>query len=199
MRPSSLLPGVLLFAAVAGAADPPSLKVLAGTPSEKGKWRFEITKVAGGDPAMAGHAMTFCMDAAKQMAEEAKKSGGAESSCAFKLVEDTPARATLETTCEGKTTRSTIQREGPKAFLFSVKQSGADGVAMEGRYSYEGPCTADSAVVGLDKGSKDCQQVRAQAAALDPVKACGSLQGTQRTSCEEQVRKSRRQLEAMCQ
>jgi len=51
---------------------------------------------------MAGHAMTFCMDAAKQMAEEARKNGGGDG-CTLKVTEDAPTRAAFESTCSGKT------------------------------------------------------------------------------------------------
>ena len=187
------------LAARTGAADAPKLKVFGDTPSEKGKWRFEITKGTGGGAAMAGHAMTFCTDAAMQMAEEARKNGEKPAGCTFKVLEDTAARAAFETACDGKTTRSTIQREGPKSFLFSMTSSGKEGLAMEGRYTYEGPCSADSAVVGFDKNSKECRQAKANVATLDPVKLCGSLQGAQRKTCEEQIESSRKQLAALCQ
>ena len=139
-RSLAWLGAVVLAAGLAGAADAPKLKVLGGFPSEQGQWRFQITKMAGGDAAMTGHAMTVCMDAAKQMAEEARKSGGREGACTLKVFEDSATRAAFETTCDGKTSRSTLQREGPTAFLVSVATAGQDGIAMEGRYSYVGPC-----------------------------------------------------------
>lgn len=196
------LAGILVAAALAApgasAGEAPKLKVFGDTPSEKGQWRFEITKGTGGGAAMAGHAMTFCMDAAQQMAEEARKSGDKQPGCSFKVLEDTSSRAAFETACSGNTMRATIQREGPKAFLFSMTSSAKDGVAMEGRYTYLGPCSKDSAVVGFDRNSKECQQARAQLAALDPVKLCGSLAGDAKKTCEDGINSSRKQITTLC-
>jgi hypothetical protein len=35
-------------------------------------------------------------------------------------------------------------------------------------------------------------------AALDPAKACGTLSGTDRTSCEKRLKKARLDLAAVC-
>jgi hypothetical protein len=197
-RPLRAAVAAALLAGSAAAGEPPKLKVFGDTPSEKGQWRFEITKGAGGGAAMAGHAMTFCMDAAQQMAEEARKSGDRQPGCSFKVLEDTATRATFETACSSATTRGTIQRDGPKTFLFSMTSSAKDGLAMEGRYTYVGPCSKDSAVVGFDRGGKECQQARAQLAALDSVKLCGSLAGEAKKTCEEGIASSRKQITTLC-
>lgn len=187
-----------VLARSASAGEAPKLKVFGDTPSEKGQWRFEITKGTGGGAAMTGHAMTFCMDAAQQMAEEARKSGDKQPGCSFKVLEDTAARATFETACSSSATRATIQRDGPKVFLFSMTTSGKEGVSMEGRYSYLGPCSKDSAVVGFDRNGKECQQARAQLTALDPVKLCGSLASEAQKTCEDGIAASRRQITTLC-
>ena len=183
----------------AEAADAAQLKVLAGTPSDKGRWRMTFDKVpGGGDASFAGRSMSVCIDAGREMAKGLGQSANA-GHCTFQVLEDSASRGVIETTCDGKTTRSSITREGPKSFRFSTTTSGKDGLSFEGRYAYEGPCSADGPVILADKNSPECRQAKAQLASLDPAKACGSLTGTARASCEEQVRKAHHTLAATCQ
>jgi hypothetical protein len=204
----SLVAGTALFLAglvapiclsSAGAADGAQLKVMAGAPAERGRWRMSFDKGAGGGgTSLAGRTMSVCIDAGREMAKGLGQSAD-PGRCTFRVVEDSASRGVIETLCDGKTTRSSITREGPKSFRFSTTTSGKDGLSLAGLYTYEGPCSADGPVILADKNSPECRQAKAQLASLDPAKACGSLTGTARASCEEQVRKAHRTLAATCQ
>jgi hypothetical protein len=188
-----------VFAGGAPAEEMPSLKVFAGTPVQKGQWRMEILSMAkAGDTSMVGKSMTLCLDSAMEMAK-AQKDQEPKSGCTFKTLKDTATAAVMENTCGGETMRSTITREGPKAFLVEVtKVGGAEPLTFKGRYAYEGPCAADAPVISMGKDSEACKQAKTQLTTLDPAKLCGSLQGAARTQCETQITQSRRQIEAMC-
>lgn len=88
--------------APAAAADAAQLKVLVGTPAEKGRWRMTFDKVAGGgDASLTGRSMSVCIDAGREMVKELGQSGD-PGRCTFKVLEDSTSRGVIETTCDGK-------------------------------------------------------------------------------------------------
>jgi hypothetical protein len=174
-------------------------KVFRDAPMQKGQWRIDVLemKAEGSGGAAAPRQMTVCMDSVMEMARQREQNR--QPQCSSRLVSDTADEAVVETSCDGQVFRSAIRREGARAFLVEAATSGkgATPFTMKARYTYEGACKGDGAAVTLDKSSPQCRQALAQVAAMDPAKACASA-GAQRKTCEEQMRNSRADVEAMC-
>jgi hypothetical protein len=197
MRIERVVAAVALAACVCGVAaqDLPKAKVLRGVPMDKGQWRVDMIE-APNERAKGMSGIHVCQEAARTFASERTADGKAPP-CTTRLVRDTDEVAQLEVTCPNrKPTMMTIQRESAKTFVMDMTRE--DGRPMKMRYTYEGACTNASQAMTFDKSHPMCQQMRAQAAALDPAKQCAGA-GAQRASCEATLRQQQQSMQAMCQ
>lgn len=192
-----------LLAAVppARAADFPIPKVMSDAPPDKGKWRMEILEANGLDTAalqkQMGADVTVCMTAAEAMARR----DSARGECDTKLVEDTPALAVVEVNCPGTPpvrTRSTITRDGERAYLIATDAQRAEGaMQMKLRMSYAGACGAGDNVVSLGKDSLVCREARAKIASGEAARHCASL-GVDGAKCEATLAQAQERIETLC-
>ncbi len=190
----------LCFSASAMAAeDMSSMQVMRGMPNMgKGQWTINVLEGGGGMPRTA----SICFDSLAQLTRGPGMSshapGAQQAACANRVIENTADRGVVETTCPEGAMRATITRDGAKAFVMQAERVGpGDPYSMKARYSYEGPCQAGGAAVTLDKNSEQCQKMRAMGA-MNPAQACANA-GAHRQMCEEQLRRSLAQVQAMCQ
>jgi hypothetical protein len=193
----------LSIGAVAVVADDISaLRVTNGMPNMgKGQWTINILQGGVGMPRTA----SICLDSMAQMAQGPGMPGhspGAQGQqqpeCTSRVIENTSTRGVIESMCPEGTVRTTIMRDGAQAFLMKAEGSSrGKPVAMNARYSYEGPCKPGSAAIAVDKDSEQCRKMRAMSG-MDPAQMCANA-GAHRQTCEEQLRKSLAQMQAMCQ
>ncbi len=191
-----------LCTGIAVAADPPTPRLFQGMPKDKGQWRMEILElvVDGKREARAPQAMTICTDNLMRSSRERgdARRGEEDSGCTYRLLKDTPSEAQMEMVCKDGTTRVNMKREGPKTMLMESETSGKRGSSSgKMRYTYEGACREGQAAIGFDRDSDACKQMRAQAADMDPATACAQA-GAGRAACEQQMRQSLAQIQAMC-
>jgi hypothetical protein len=122
-----------------------------------------------------------------------------KNACTGKLVEDTSARAVMESQCPGSppsTTRVTVTRAGPKSYDMVMDQTEAGKTrTMKMRMSYAGPCSEKDSVISLSKDSPACQKIRAQLAAMNPDKQCT---GSGRERCLQAMAEQRASMERTC-
>ncbi|MCL4801844.1 MAG: hypothetical protein KJ025_19795 [Burkholderiales bacterium] len=195
-----LAAALTIAAGAAPAADMPLPKVFRDGGFQQGQWRMEILEMRAKGVDQAGdamRAMSMCMDSAEKMA---RGSDDAARDCAFRVLKDTASEAEMEITCKDGTTRSKITREGNRRFLMqATTSSGGETMSMKARYAYEGPCRqgAGPGSLSVDQQDPRCRQALAQAAQMDPAVVCANA-GAQRAMCEEQLRKSRAQIQSMC-
>jgi hypothetical protein len=185
----------------AWAADIPVPKVMSDAPPDKGKWRMEMVQADGIDAAAAqkrlGSDVTVCMTAAEAVA---RREGGRQQ-CETRLVEDTPALAVVEVNCPGSPpvrTRSTITREGDRAYLISTDAQRAEGpLRMKMRMTYAGACAAGDSVVSLGKDSPVCRDARAKIESGEAARQCASA-GADQAKCEATLAAARARIESLC-
>ena len=189
--------------AALGADELPVPLVMKGVPSDRGSWQIEMLEGPRVEEMrkQAGGKVTICQSATQAMSRRHVQAES-EPSCGSRLVENTPLRAVIETTCKGNPPRvshSTIAADGPRAYVMTHEQAGEAGRQehMKMRMSYLGPCSEKDAAVSLDKDSPACQQARAKAAAMDPARACASA-GAQQAQCEAMMAGMRARFEAAC-
>jgi len=181
------------------AEDVSSMRVMSGMPNMgKGQWTINVLEGGAGMPRKA----SICFESLAQLTRgpgmSPRNAGAQQPECANRVVENTADRGIVETTCPDGAMRATITRDGAKAFLMQAERIGAgEPYSMKARYSYEGPCQAGGAAVTLDKDSEQCQKMRAMAG-MNPAQACANA-GAHRQMCEEQLRSSLAQIQAMCQ
>ncbi|MCP5143444.1 MAG: hypothetical protein H6978_01325 [Gammaproteobacteria bacterium] len=191
---------LVIILAVAGsvsAQEMPDMKIFGGKSMQQGKWRVEPLESSMPQMIeMMGKGMTVCSDGAFKLGRQ-EQAGAA---CAFNVVEDTSARAVLDVTCDGQTSRSTITRESASEYLVDVNASYENRpFHMKARYHYEGTCDAKTApAVQMDSNSPACQQLNAMRSMLDPARICGAMGGTERQVCEERLGGQLKQAEQMC-
>lgn len=188
--------------AAVAAEDVSSMQVMGGMPNMgKGQWTINILEGGGGMPRTA----SVCLDSLAQMARGPEMPGhkpGAQgqqqSECTSKVIENSATRGVVESTCPDAAMRTTITRDGAKAYLMHAERIGkGEPYSMKARYSYDGPCKAGGAAVTMDKDSEQCRKMRAMAG-VDPAQMCANA-GAHRQMCEEQMRRSLAQAQAMCQ
>lgn len=192
---------VALAAGPALAADVPVPKVMSDAPPDRGKWRMEMVQADGFDASamqkQIGSDVTVCMTAAEAVAR--RESG--RQKCDTRLVEDTPALAIIEVSCPGTPpvrTRSTITREGDRAYLIATDAQGADGpMRMKMRMTYSGTCGADDSVVSLGKDSQVCRDARAKIASGEAARQCASA-GADQAKCEATLAAAKARIESLC-
>jgi opacity protein-like surface antigen len=200
MTKRSLAATLALAAAAlaAQAADLPVPKVMSDAPSDKGAWRMEMLEASGQTAEMMkamGGGMTLCTTAAQAMAGENTPK---KDQCTPRLLEDTASRAVMEVTCPGKdgmSMRQTITKAGAKAYNVTAETTqGGKTEVMKMKISYTGACSANDAVMKLDKDSPACQQARAQLQQMDPA----TCKGTGRETCVKAMNDGRARIQAMC-
>ena len=181
------------------AEDMSSMRVMSGMPNMgKGQWSIHVLEGGGGMPRTA----SICFESLAQLTRgpgmSGRNPGAQQPECANRVIENTADRGIVETTCPDGAMRATITRDGAKAFLMQAERIGAgEPYSMKARYAYEGPCQADGAAVRLDQNSEQCQKMRAMGG-MNPAQACANA-GAHRQMCEEQLRRSLSQIQAMCQ
>jgi len=181
---------IALFAAAAYADTPPVPKVFKGMQGQKGQYEVEVLEPAGKSPKM-----TLCTDNVVKSSGEGKRDNA---SCKYRLLKDTADEAVIETTCDGRTSTTTVKRESAKSMLISMETVGAKGArTMKMRYTHLGACREGQGAITLDKNSEQCQKLREQAAKMDPEKQC-ARQKANREECERRTREGRDRLLAMC-
>ena len=181
---------VILFAAPALADTPPVPKVFKGMQGQKGQYQVEVLEPAGKSPKM-----TICTDNVVKSSGESKRGSA---SCSYRLLKDTADEAVIESTCNGRTSTTTVKRESAKTLLISSETTGAKGArTMKMRYTHLGACREGQGTVTLDKNSEQCQKIRQQAAQMDPAKQC-ARQKADREQCEQRMREARDRLAGMC-
>lgn len=199
---SAALVSLCFSVAAVAADDVSSMRVMSGLPSMgKGQWTMTVLEGGEGMPRTA----SLCFETLAQLARGPGMAGsnpGAQaprqSECTNRIVENTPARGVVESTCPNGATRTTITRDGAEAFLMRAERIGAgEPYSMKARYSYDGPCRAGGAAVNLGQESEQCRKMRAMSG-MDPAQACANA-GPNRRMCEEQMRRSLAQIQAMCQ
>lgn len=190
----------LCFATPAMAAeDMSSMRVMRGMPNMgKGQWTINVLEGGSGMPRTA----SICFESLAQLTRGPGMSShnpeGQQAACANRVIENTADRGVVETSCPDGAMRATITRDGAKAFVMQAERIGAgEPYSMKARYSYDGPCQAGGAAVTLDKDSEQCQKMRGMAR-MNPAQACANA-GAHRQMCEEQLRRSLAQIQAMCQ
>jgi hypothetical protein len=161
---------------------------------------LEMPGASKADLAQMGGGMMVCTTAGKAMAaRESDKSK--KSSCQFKMVEDTSSRAVMEITCpdEGTAMRSTITKVAAKTYEMTAQNlKKPDEKPMRMRMGYVGPCSAGESVIGYEKDSKACQQMRAQLPAIQKARGDCAKGGANRASCEQLVDRQLAQIRSMC-
>jgi hypothetical protein len=196
--PAALL-SLWMGAAALAADDLSSMEVGRGMPSMgKGQWKIDILDGGGGLPRSG----SICLESVAQMAQghmaKGQSAAGASTRCDSRIIENTAARGVVESACPEGTVRTTIVREGKQAFLMHAEGTRhGQPVSMKARYAYEGPCQAGDASVSMGKDSPECQKMRAMGG-MDPATACASA-GPHRKMCEDQLKQSLAQMQAMCQ
>jgi hypothetical protein len=199
---SAALVNLWIGAATMAADDVSSMQVMSGMPNMgKGQWTINVLEGGGGMPRTA----SVCFDSLAQMARGPEipgrkpgMQGRQQSECTSRVIENTSARGVVESTCPNGATRTTITRDGAKAFLMHAERSGTgEPASMKARYAYDGPCKAGSPAATMDKDSEQCRKMRAMAS-MDPAQMCASA-GARRQMCEDQMRSSLAQMQAMCQ
>lgn len=190
------LVGLCSGAAAAASEDISLMRVMSGMPSMgKGQWTMSVLEGGEGMPRTA----SLCLETLAQMARGPEARGSRQSECTSRVIENTAARGVVESTCPDGAMRATITRDGARAFLMRAERIGAsEPYTMKVRYSYEGPCKPGGAAVTLDKDSEQCRKMRAMGGGMDPTQACANA-GAHREMCEEQLRRSLAQIQAMCQ
>jgi hypothetical protein len=197
---SAALVSLWIGAAAVAADDLSSMRITSGMPNMgKGQWTIDILEGGGAMPRTA----SICLESLAQMSRGIGAPGQQpetqeQSRCTNRVIEDTSARGVVESACPEGTVRTTISRDGAKAFLMHAEGSrGGQPVSMKARYSYEGPCQAGAAGIGIDKDSEQCRKMRAMSG-MDPAQMCANA-GAHRQTCEDQMRASLAQMQAMCQ
>ena len=179
------------------AEDLPVPKMFKGMQGQKGRWQMEMLE-ASGRPAARGMTITVCTD---NLLDQAKKDRAkAESSCKTRLLKDTADEAVVESQCKERTSTITMKRDGKNSMLMTMESTGAKGPqTMKMRYTRLGPCREGegAGAVTLDKNSEQCRKMREQAAKMDPAKQC-ARQKDDREACEQKIRETAAQLQAMC-
>lgn len=197
---SAVLVSLCIGAAAMAAEDFPSMRVMGGMPNMgKGQWTINVLEGGGGP-----RTVSLCFDNLAQMARGPQMSGRGPAAqgrqqpeCASRVIENTAARGVVESTCPDGTTRATMTRDGAQAFVMHAERiGGGEPFSMKARYSYDGPCQAGSPAMTMGVDSEQCQKMRAMAG-MDPAQACANA-GPQRQTCEEQMRRSLAQIQAMC-
>jgi len=197
-----ILAAALAAAGAAHAADMPLPKVFRDGGFQRGQWRMEILEMRAKGVEQAGgpmRAMSMCLDSAEKMA---RGSDRGTRDCSFRLLKDTATEAEMEVVCKDGTTVSRITREADRRFLMQATTTrGGETMSMRARYGYEGPCRegqgAGPGSISMGRQDPRCQQALARAAQMDPAVMCANA-GAQRAMCEEQMRKSRAQIQSMC-
>lgn len=161
----TLLIAVFAASAPAFADTPPVPQVFKGMQGgQKGQYQVEMLEGAGAGKAGA-HKMTICTD--NLMKPPADGKGKADSSCKYRLLKDTADEAVMESTCSGRTTKTTMKRESAKAMLITMESDGAKGPrTMKMRYTHLGACREGQGTMSLDPNSEQCKQMRQQAAKM---------------------------------
>lgn len=191
---------LFLFAlsAPVAAQDQPVPRMFRGMPKEKGQWRMDVLE--GGPRAGKSGApasMTICTDNLMKSSSEAR-GPRAESSCKSRLVKDTADEAVVEMTCPERNMTLSMKRENAKTLLMEMRSTGGRGPQnVKMRYTHLGACREGQSGVSFDKNSEQCRKMQAQAAKMDPAKSCARA-GEQRADCEQRVRESMKQMQAMC-
>jgi hypothetical protein len=197
-EPCLVILGLAVVTIAARADTLPVPRVMSDAPTDKGSWRMDMLEMPGRSAAMAQSmgGMTVCSTAAQAMARDR---GPQKENCTAKLVEDTTARAVMEVQCSGPnpvSSRSTITRDGPKAYLMSTELSRAGQTqTMKMRMSYAGPCSEKDSVISYGKDSPMCRKAGASLAAMNPARC---PQGPGGDSCRTQMASQRAQIEAAC-
>ncbi|MDH3315324.1 MAG: hypothetical protein OEN48_15975 [Betaproteobacteria bacterium] len=198
----AVLVNLWISAAAVAAEDVSSMQIMSGMPNMgQGQWTINVLEGGGGMPKTA----SVCLDSLAQMARGPGMPGrkpGAQaeqrSECTSRVIENTSSRGVVESTCPDAAMRTTITRDGAKAFLMHAERIGkGEPYSMKARYSYDGPCEAGGPAVTMDKDSEQCRKMRAMAG-MDPTQMCANA-GANRQMCEEQMRRSLAQMQAMCQ
>jgi hypothetical protein len=181
----------LLFTNPAWSDTPPVPQVFKGMQGQKGQYEVEILEPAGKSPKM-----TVCTDNVVNSSGDGRRGGA---SCTYKLLKDTADEAVIESTCDGRTTKTTIKRESATTLLMSLETAGSakGSRTMKMRYTHLGACREGQGMVTLDKNSEQCKKIRQQLAQMDPAKQC-ARQKANREECEQRIGETRKQLAAMC-
>jgi len=190
---SAVLVSLSIGAVAMAAEDFPSMQVMSGMPNMgKGQWKINVLE-GGGGPGTA----SLCFDSLAQMTRGPAARGRQQPKCTNRVIENTAARGVVESTCPDGATRATITRDGAQAFVMHAERIGAgEPFSMKARYTYEGPCRAGGPAITMGADSEQCVKMRAMAG-MDPAQACANA-GAQRQMCEEQMRSSLAQIQAMC-
>lgn len=192
---------VATAAAPALAADFPTPKVMSDAPPDKGKWRMQMLESEGFDASamqkQLGSDVTVCMTAAEAVARRESD----RQKCDTRLVEDTPELAIVEVGCPGSPpvrTRSTITREGDRAYLIATEAQRAEGpMRMKMRMSYAGTCAAGDSVVSLGKDSQVCRDALAKIASGEAARQCASS-GAGEARCAATLAAAQARIESLC-
>ena len=136
---SAALLNLWIGATAPAADDLSSMEVARGMPGMgKGQWKIDILEGGGGLP-LSG---SICLESLAQMAHgPAAGRQSAAQGCDNRIVENSAARGVVESACPEGTVRTTIMRDGERAFLMHAEGTRhGQPVSMKARYSYEGPC-----------------------------------------------------------
>ena len=148
----------LMFTTFAYADNPPVPKVFKGMQGQKGQYQVEMLEGAGKSGAQK---MTICTD--NLMRNQAEGKGAKrQSNCTYKLLKDTADEATIESTCDGRTSTTSIKRESAKSMLMTMESTSQKGKpqTMKMRYTHLGACREGQGAMSLDPNSEQCKQMR---------------------------------------
>jgi len=198
MKTPFLVCAAMFVSPVLAQDTPPVPKMFQGMQGQKGQYQVEILEGAG-RAGKGAPTMTVCTD--NLMRSPAAKDGAKPRAdgCKHRLVKDTADEAVMESTCPERQSTITMKREGAKSMLMTMsstsKQRGPTEMKM--RYTHLGPCREGQGAVSFDKNSEQCKKMRERAAKMDPAKQC-ARQKSDREACEQKIRDTAAQLNAMC-
>lgn len=182
--------GVGVCAQAAGLED---LTIFKSGGLASGRWSVQMLETTSPEMKKAmteGGKMSVCTDMAKQVA---KSSSDKDSSCTPKILTNTANVAEVETSCaNGSHSKVKINKESDKTYLADLLNTSESGETTHSkmRYTYQGECKADEAMIQLDKKSEACKQM----GTVDPS-ACEKAPESFRAQCEQQLK----QMAKMCQ
>ena len=154
----------LSLATFAFADTPPVPKVFRGLQGQKGQYQVEMLEGAGKSGMQK---MNICTDNLMKPPAQGKGGKRAESNCKYRLLKDTADEATIESTCDGRTSTTNIKRESAKSMLMTMETAGAKGPqTMKMRYTHLGACREGQGAMSLDPNSDQCRQMKEAAAKM---------------------------------
>ncbi|MEM1025601.1 MAG: hypothetical protein AAGD10_16165 [Myxococcota bacterium] len=210
MRPS-LFAALFVLTPQLALAEAPDLKILSGIPKGDSSWKMDIISFqADAMPTdQVPKSITLCTNPLSGLSgtQGLQPGAGAAPDCKQTVLENGDKQAKVSTKCSsGPNTVATITRESAKVFRVRAEaEANGQRMKMDFRYRHQGACSnaatspfGPGAVRGVEMSDAQCKQIKAQMAAMDPLKACGSLTGEAKAQCSAQMNQAVQMMKAAC-